>query len=94
MMRRMVLASALALIAATPAAAQLDPLSYGEAAASIGRTQVMNEAITQQNASRNAAATRQRARATCARKDALAARHGNDDPRVKKLFSLCAQAGY
>lgn len=79
---------------ATPAAAQLDPLSYGEAAASIGRTQVMNEAITRQNAPASAAEKKRHAMATCASKDRLAEKYGKEDARIRRLYDLCAKAGY
>lgn len=94
MMRRLFVVGAGTLLAASPAVAQLDPMSYGEAAASIGRTQVMNEAITRQNKAALTQRKRERAKATCANKHKAAENHGADDPRVKQLYKLCAQAGY
>ncbi|WP_311267675.1 hypothetical protein [Sphingobium sp. WCS2017Hpa-17] len=96
-MRKMAIAVAVltAALWAVPASAQLDPMSYGEASANLGRVQVMNNAINRQARSGSSAlTTKQRAQATCANKGSLKAKYGADDARTKKLYSLCAQAGY
>ncbi|MBU0932735.1 MAG: hypothetical protein KJ585_12150 [Alphaproteobacteria bacterium] len=80
-----------------PASAQLDAMSWGDASASLGQTQVMSEVINEQARSggrTSAVSSKQRAQATCAQRDSLKAKHGANDPRIQQLYKLCAKQGY
>jgi hypothetical protein len=81
-----------------PASAQLDAMSWGDASASLGQTQVMSSVINEQARSggggTRALSTKQRAQATCAQRESLKAKHGANDPRIQQIYKLCAKAGY
>jgi len=87
---------AAAVLLASPALAQdgtLDVMSYGEAAANVGRTNVMNNAIRGPSRTRGGVVLSPAAEATCAKRYETRARLGADDDRVRKIFELCAAAG-
>lgn len=86
-----------AILWSVPAFAQLDAMSWGDASASLGQTQVMSEVINEQARSgggTSAVSSKQRAQATCAQRSALKAKHGAGDPRIQQLYKLCARQGY
>lgn len=90
--------SSVLAVASVPAAAQdfgsmaSDSLSSaGSHAGTVGVNSHLNCRSRDNRASQSAAAE---ARAGCANKARAAANLGADHPKVKRLFQLCAQAGY
>jgi hypothetical protein len=79
-----------------PVMAQVDlDMSYTRNAGDIARTNIGNKAVDRAVRGRSAS-TSQRTReatAVCAQRAQLRARHGSDDPRIRKLEQLCAAQG-
>jgi hypothetical protein len=89
-------AAACGIALASPALAQVDlDMSYTANAGSIARTNIGNKAVDRA-VRRRPASPSQRTReaaAVCAQRTRLLARHGSDDPRIRKLEQLCASRG-
>lgn len=84
------------LLASTgvPAAAQDVPATQLQDHAEVVRQDMLTRSLLRQPRRRTPTPTlNARAAATCANKGSAAARLGMDDPRVKRLYALCAQAG-
>lgn len=88
------------LMAQGPVLAQDIPSPYEGAIAEQGQRQMMDRLakrrLEQAYQRRGVARTglSPRARATCRNKARAAADWGRNDPRVRRLYALCAQAGY
>lgn len=85
----------------TPLAAQDIPSPYDGAVAEHGQRQMMDRLAKrrlEQAYQRQRGATHRdvspRAKATCRNKAQAAATLGRNDPKVRQLYALCAQAGY
>ena len=99
-MRNIMIGMAAALVLAAPAAAQeYDAQMHSSAMSSAGQVAVMQD----MRDGRNGGATRRydggprlsaSAAATCRNKAQAAANMGRSHPKVKRLYQLCAQAGY
>lgn len=81
-------------LAAFPLAAQdvLPTDGYIQQSTNIGITTLNNRMVERSAQARSANSSRQAA--ACAKRAQFAAQHGEDNPKVKALYRLCAKAGY
>jgi hypothetical protein len=83
-----------AITVALPASAQIDPVVVGQGAVNSSTMRAHANRIAGRSSGGSRAEMRAQARWTCAQREAVRARAGADDPRVRQIFDLCSRLGY